>query len=802
MGESKNIRIALAGNPNCGKTTIFNNITGARQHVGNYPGVTVERVEGKKVCDGNEFLFIDLPGTYSLTARSMDELVARNVIINESPDVIINVVDASNLERNLYLAAQLIELERPLVIALNMIDIAEKMGYNIDIEKLSENLGASIVATVGRTNKGTGELLKVVGEVAKERKYDQVNVDYGTVIEPMIGEIVGDYNSLGSIHYPVRWLAVKTLENDPDVIQKVKSIEGTAPILEKAEAMRAKIGEVVDIDTVFQEKRHEFAVRAYTASVSDDNLVHETISDKIDKVVTNRVLGLPIFAGIMWILFNLVFTLGSIPQDFIADNLDALGVAMTANMEPGPLQSLIKDGIFGGVGNVLAFLPLILILFLGISFLEDSGYMARAAFVMDRIMRSFGLHGKSFIPMLLGFGCSVPAIMGARILDNPKDRLITIMVTPFSSCNAKNPVYILLIGAFFSASVGGTIMFLVYFGGIFLAALTAKFFRKTLKGEAEPFVMELPPYHLPTPKSVLLLMWERTWMYVRKAGTFILMATIVVWFLVYYPTDVQYSQNFDDARAKVEQTYEMKDKEIVKPLGIDSVDANAELAALVKTMQDQYAAAKEEEPAEEASADEGKSVHDLILAGESNDKGGEIAYPDSFKELETKNPKLYPYAIQIFDNGLAKDDEISALDEQQAAEKIDQSYAARLGKFVLPVFEPLGFDWKIGVGVVTSMVAKEVLVSTMGTIYSVTADPDDSVNLQYTLAKDKTFNPAVALALMAFILVYPPCIAALSVIKKETSWKWFFVIFAYGNVCAWLTAFIVYRVALFFGLGA
>ncbi len=814
-------RIALAGNPNSGKTTLFNNITGARQHVGNYPGVTVERIEGTRTVKGRQMLFIDLPGTYSLTARSLDELVARNVIIQDSPEAIIDVVDASNLERNLYLTAQLVELEKPLIVALNMVDVAEGMGYRINAQKLAENLGAEVVETIGRVNKGTDELLDTVADVVERKTHKKVFVDYGTELESAILNVEDRVKSFDKIEAPSRWVAIKLLEDDADVVRQIGKMHGGAPVVALARAHRETLATKVDLDTIFQEKRHEFAVNVFRNSVESFDQMKETKSDKIDKILTNRWLGLPLFALIMFVMFNMVITLGAYPQDWLDAGFTALSDFTDASMVDGPLKSLMIDGIIAGVGAVLSFLPLVLLLFFGISLLEDSGYMARAAFVIDRAMRGVGLHGKSFIPLLIGFGCSVPAVMGARILDNPRDRLITIFATPFMSCGAKLPVYVLLIGAFFPTAWGGTMLFLVYFIGVILALITTKILRLTiLKGEPEPFVMELPPYHLPTARSVLLHMWDRAWLYIKKAGTFIMAASILVWFLVSYPENVEYSQDFDAAKAQVEQSYELKADELLAANQL--TDQKDEVQALVDSLQEKYEAAKAaEEEEEEAEGDdpmEEISVHDQILAAkekgenvlalEAEEKAEkeaaelkELEEKAGFAEIKAENEKLYPTALTIFQYNLDKDGELEEIDTKMASEKQEQSYAAVFGKAIEPIIAPLGFDWKIGVGVVASMIAKEVLISTLGIIYATQADDEDNASLQYILAADPHFTPAVALALMAFVLVFPPCIAALSVIKKETSFKWMIIMFGYGCAFSWIVSFVVYHLALYFGFG-
>ena len=788
MAENGQIRIALAGNPNCGKTTMFNNITGAKQHVGNYAGVTVEKKEGYTKFDGHDLLFIDLPGTYSLTARSLDELVARNVIVNDNPDVIVNVLDASNLERNLYLAAQLVELEKPMVIALNMADVAEDMGIKYDLKKMAEMTGATIVSTVGRTNIGTKDLLAATVSVAASQKAPGVTINYGDLLEGKISELVEELKQAGTVTYPLRWVAVKLLEKDADVIGKVMRFENTETVIEKAKAIREEIKDQVDLDVVFQEYRHRFAVEVYNACLTQAPTQLETRSDRYDKILTHRILGLPIFMVVMWLLFNFVNTVGAIPQGWIEDGFTALQAWVVTVIPEGQLQSLISDGIIAGVGAVLSFVPLILLLFLGISFLEDTGYMARAAFVIDRVMRACGLHGKSFIPLLLGFGCSVPSVMGARILDNYKDRMVTILITPFMSCSARLPVYTLFAAAFFPPEWAGTVVFGVYALGIVFGIVFAKIFRKYLfAGEAEPFVMELPPYHLPTLKATLTHMFERGIMYLKKAGTFILAASILVWFITTYPMDVEYSKDYDALHDQVAQTYEMKDAETLAHFGITTDEQKDQVNEIVDNMKSTVADATTQ--AEGA----GEAAPEIEVEDDSE-------APELFNDIKEQNEQLFPVAWSMYKNSVNLDDENQKIDQEKNSEKLEQSYAAMFGKAINPVLKPLGFDWKIGVSLVAGLAAKEVVVSTLGTIYAVGGDTDHPQALTDYLQNDPHFTPLIALTLMLFILIYPPCIAALAVIKRETgSWKWMLFMFFYENAFAWIACFIFYNIGLALG---
>ena len=695
--------VALAGNPNSGKTTIFNNITGARQHVGNYAGVTVERREGFRRFQGQDLLLVDLPGTYSLTAHSLDEIVARNVIIDEKPDLIVNILDASNLERNLYLALQLLELERPLVLALNMTDMAEKAGIRINSDVLRTRLGVPVVKLIGNRNQGTEELLQTVVESSKRTIYRPFSIDYGAKIEAAIVEVTEALQNLTHVKFPIRWLAVKLLENDTEVQASLLKIEGGSAVAAIVARVRNKTAVLLgeELEIAMAEARYRVVADIVAEFVDSSGRQEQTVSDRIDRVLTHRVLGLPLFFGIMWLLFNVVFTVGEIPQGWIEDAVKWFSDLVSANLAEGELRSLLVDGIIGGVGSVLTFLPSILLLFFGIALLEDTGYMARAAFVMDRVMRAVGLHGKSFIPLLLGFGCSVPAVMGARTLENKSDRMVTILVSPLMSCSARLPVYTLLIAAFFSENVAGSVLFSIYFLGISLAILMALVFRKWMfPGASEPFIMEMPPYHLPTLRSIAIHMWERSILYLKKAGTLILAASILIWFITNYPANVEYSKDYDAAKGQITEQY---DEVAAKPL-------------------------------------------------------------------------------------------LAQLDQEQAGEKLALSYAGQFGHFIEPVIKPLGFDWKMGVGLVSAVAAKEVLVSTLATIYSVGDVEEDSQSLQEALAADAAFSPLVAFSLMVFTLIYSPCLAVLAVVRRETnSWKWPAFSFVYSTTLAWAMSFVVYQ---------
>ncbi len=579
----KQIAVALAGNPNSGKSSVFNMLTGARQHVGNYPGVTVEKKEGQCTHADYQMAIVDLPGTYSLTAYSTEELIARHYIQEEAPDVVVDVVDASNLERNLYLATQLIEMNVPLVLAFNMSDVAKRRGIEFDLEQLSHLLEAEIVPTVGNKRIGREALLDAIVATAQHvRSERRQQVHYGAEIEEELARILvavetNETELLGQ--YDRRWIAVKLLEQDDDIVAKVTNAETLRTVEQSITHLRGIFGD--DPEIVMADRRYGFISGACQEATRSSVERRHDISDSIDAVVTNRILGLPIFLLLMYMVFFLTFEVGSYPMSWLEQFFGWLGGAIYSNW-PGEsatwLRSLVVDGIIGGVGGVLVFLPNILLLFMAIALLEDSGYMARAAFVMDRIMHKIGLHGKSFIPMLIGFGCSVPAIMATRILENRRSRLTTIMVIPLMSCGARLAIYALFIPAFFPVRWQGPVLWIIYIVGIVLGIAAAKVLRLTVfKGETVPFVMELPPYRMPTAKGTLVHTWQRGWMYVRKAGTVILGLSIVLWFAMSFPKPPENRlQGLDEQQAnQVRLRYSIVGRvgqavaPIMRPLGFD-----------------------------------------------------------------------------------------------------------------------------------------------------------------------------------------------------------------------------------------
>jgi len=534
---TKTIRVALTGNPNVGKTTLFNALTGSRQHVGNWPGVTVEKKTGWVSHNGYDIEIVDLPGTYSLTAYSVDEIVARDFILKEKPDVVVQVVDATNLERNLYLTTQLAELGVPIIIALNMADAAEARGDTIDREKLSALLEIPVVRTVGTRGDGIGALLDAAIRVVKSSSHHERTVDYGSEVEAMITSLTDALaidRSL-SVQYPRRWLAVKLLEGDESVLTLV----GEGPASARVQNLLSSI-DAGEYEASMADKRYETIAAILLQVRSAGASEGASASDMLDRVITDRYLGIPIFLALMWGAFELTFAVGAPFATAIEVGTAWLAEFATSSIGPAWLGSLIGDGVISGVGAVLVFLPNIFILFLILALLEDSGYLARAAFIMDRPLHALGLPGKAFIPMLIGFGCNVPAIMASRSIEGERDRLISILVNPFMSCSARLPVYILFAGTFFGARAGG-VMFFLYVLGIVVAIVSAKLFRSTiLKGESSPFIMEMPPYRIPTAMTSLLHMWSRGSLYLRKAGTIILLGALLVWVLASFPYGVEY----------------------------------------------------------------------------------------------------------------------------------------------------------------------------------------------------------------------------------------------------------------------
>lgn len=558
INKGKTINVALVGNPNCGKTSLFNFASGAHEHVGNYSGVTVDAKEGTFKQDGYTFRIVDLPGTYSLSAYTPEELYVRRHLSEEQPDVVINVVDASNLERNLYLTCQLIDMDVRSVIALNMYDELERQGNKFDYESLSRMIGTPIVPTISRTGFGIEDLFKRVIKVYEEEDpvLRHIHINYGDVLEKGITNLRRAIKNNGNIAKSLskRYLSFKLLEGDPEIEKFIQTLPGSEIILQERDHCVTQIEELLmeDCETAFTNARYGFISGALRETFEQKKIKEATSTQIIDLFVTHKVLGFPIFILFMWIMFEATFRLGEYPMGWIEDLVGVIGNLVRTHMSEGPFKDLLVDGIIGGVGGVIVFLPNILILYLFISFMEDSGYMARAAFIMDKIMHKMGLHGKSFIPLVMGFGCNVPAIMASRTIESRNSRMITMLINPLMSCSARLPVYVLLTAAFFPKNASFVLLAL-YVTGIVLAVIMARLFKRFLFNEEDvPFVMELPPYRMPTGKSIMIHMWEKAKQYLHKMGGVILVASIIIWFLGYFPRHTEMGNAFDQQIAEVE----------------------------------------------------------------------------------------------------------------------------------------------------------------------------------------------------------------------------------------------------------
>ncbi len=784
--------LCIAGNPNSGKTTLFNALTGAKQHVGNWPGVTVEKKEGKLEYEGREFTLIDLPGIYSLTAYSLEEVVSRDFILKERPDVVINIVDATNLERNLYLTTQLLELGVPVILALNMMDEAEKKGYKIKIPHLEKLLGVPIIPMVAARGIGKDELLKKVMEILSGKirviprtpSYrKEIETAITSIAEVLATQLPKDFTK----KYPPRWLALKLLEQDEEIIGKIgRHATNSKIILDKVNYEIERITGILgdDPETLIADQRYGFASGAFREAVKITLKDRISMTDQIDKVLTSRILGIPFFLLIIWGSFQLTFTLGEIPMHWIETGFNLLGNLFTHWITIPWLQSLVVNGIIGGVGSVLVFLPNILILFLIIALLEDTGYMARAAFISDRVMHFFGLHGKSFIPMVIGFGCNVPAVMATRVLENNKDRVITILVVTLMSCSARLPIYVLFAGAFFPKHAGN-VVFSIYLLGIILAIVMARVFRIVLfPGESAPFVMELPPYRLPTFKGLMIHMWDRGAMYVQKAGTVILVGSVLIWFLSSYPANPALSRNYDHLLSKEAARHQTALAGLAKNVGVtpDRLSSYPPFTSYRKVF-DSFQKESTELVKNRCSLGDLVKKRDKALMKIEKEFPGTLRFYRAYSEEMERHERT-----------------VEDLLSKKAAEKAAKSYAGRLGRFVSPVLHPLGFDWRNTIALISGLVAKEIVVGTMGVIYQVGEAKNESQKLIESIRKHMT--PLTAYVFMVFSLIYLPCIATIGVIRRElNSWKWTLFSASYTTVLAWIVSFIFYQGGRLLGLG-
>ena len=682
--SKRHISIAIVGNPNSGKTSLYNRITGEKELVGNYSGSTVEATTAHCEYKGYELHITDLPGVNALSANTANETYVRQHLITNNPDIVLNVIAVPNLERNLYLTTELIDMGKQMVVALSMYDELQRNGATLDHDLLGKMMGVPMFPVEGHNGRGIEELLDTIVAIFEKRdsRVRHIHIYQGVIEESLmaLNKDMKEHREELPRCFPPRYFAMKMLEGDEaicEVLSKCPRYSEWQRICDKErQHLKHDLGADEDIRTTMENQRHGFIVGALRETYTKGRDRLENLSHTIDSIVTHRILGYPIFIFVMWLMFYCTFRLGAYPQEWIEHLVTLIGEGFEQWLPDGILKDMICDGIIGGVGSVIVFLPNIMILYLFISFMEDSGYLARASFIMDKFMHKIGLHGKSFIPLVMGFGCNVPAIMSTRIIESRSSRLITTFIIPFMSCSARLPIYIILIGTFF-AEQSAVVMLGLYLLGIAIAMITALLMRKFMFKEDEtPFVMELPPYRMPTAKATLSHMWTRCAQYLRKMGGMILIASIVVWALGYFPR--------------------------------------------------------------------------------------------------------------------SEDEDLSR------AERYEQSYIGRVGHFCEPVFEPIGLNWKTSVSLLSGVAAKELMVSTLGVLYSDNSAEDSSVQLKENLAKSDDFDTPSALALLVFTLLYLPCVATITAIGSESGWKWAVSSAIYSTAIAWICAFVVYRVALLF----
>ena len=758
---SANVIVALAGNPNSGKTTAFNEYTGSRQHVGNYPGITVEKKEGIARVDGREVRVVDLPGTYSLTAYTQEEVVARRVLVEDRPDVVIDVLNAGALERNLYLAVQLMELGIPVALGLNMIDEARKQGLRIDVARLSQLLGLPVVETVARTGEGLKDLMSAAiahGDARRGTPWKPLEISYGPDLDPVIARMVERIEAARFLtdKYPARWVALKYLESDEDMRTLGRA---AGPLSAELEAMAAEVARHLDAtlnsypEAVIADYRYGYisgVLRQGVLTRHDELSQRLAASDRMDRVLTNRVLGPVIMLAILYGIYEITFAIGEYPMGWVEAFFGWLNETASAALPDGLLKSLVVSGIIDGVGGVMGFVPLIMLMFMMIAFLEDSGYMARVAYMLDRVFRMFGLHGCSVMPYIvsggIAGGCAVPGVMAARTLRSPRERLATILTAPFMTCGAKLPVFILFVGVFF-AEQQAQAMFALTLLGWGMALIVARLLRSTvIKGESTPFVMELPPYRLPTLRGILIHTWERTWQYIKKAGTVILAISILLWAAMTFPQ-----------------------------LPEDKTAAFEEQRAAITAQKEAVEAAARQEAGAEAS---GEAVAEAP-AGAADAPAGEPAGEEADDEEES------PFDAQL-----------AAIDSAEAAAGLEYSIAGRVGVALESVTKVAGFDWRTNIALVGGFAAKEVIVSTLGTAYSLgEVDAEDAAPLAEQIKADPHWTPAAAAALMVFVLLYAPCFVTVVAIKQESgSWGWAIFSTVFSTVLAFGLAVAVYQI--------
>jgi len=717
MEKTPKATIALAGNPNSGKTTLFNAITGSRQHVGNYPGITVERKEGTLIVNNTHVKLIDLPGTYSLSAYSDEELVARNFLINEKPDIVVDIVDATMLDRHLYLAVQFFEIGIPVVIALNMMDDVKKQGLRIDKQKLAKLLNCPVVETIARCGCGKRELLEVAIEQAKAKKesWTPLKISYGHDIDLALEEMTAiiETEQFMTDRYPARWIALKYLENDSEIIaQGQKFPETAAKLLEITRKTREHCQKTLKLppEAIIADYRY-----GLINSILKQNIIvqekprHKRIemTTRLDRFLVNRYFGPVLMIAILYAMFQITFSVGEVPMGWLQDGFSWVADTATRLIPPGMLQSLVVSGIIDGVGGVMGFVPLIAIMFLMISFLEDSGYMARVAYMLDRVLRIFGLHGYSAMPFIISGGiaggCAVPGVMATRTLRSPKEKLATLLTAPFMPCGAKLPVFMLLIAAFFS-EYRAQMMFSITLIAWVFALLVAKLVRSTvIRGESTPFIMELPPYRLPTLRGIFIHTWERTWQYIKKAGTVILAVSILLWAAMTFP-------------------------------------------GLPQQQLNQFT-------------------------------------------LERQT------AVSTIDNRVEQAAALARIDNREGQAALRHSLAGRIGTVLEPVSRLAGFDWRTNIALVGGFAAKEIIVSTFGTAYSLgDVDPEAAETLSSRIATDPGWNKFTALAMIIFVLLYAPCIVTVVTMAKESSWRWAIFATVFNTTLGFMMAVAIYQI--------
>jgi len=732
------LTIGLAGNPNCGKTTMFNALTGAHQHVGNWPGVTVEKKSGKIIQGDLTLDVVDLPGTYSLTAYSEEEKAARNFLTDDNPHVVINVLNADCLERNLYLAIQIMELGVPIVLALNMMDEVRKAGKDIDVPLLTRLMGCPAVETVARQGKGKRELLDEAIRVATTRNgsVEPLRISYGPDLDPVLAEMEGIITEakLLAEKGPARWVGIKYLEGDSSVIRHGK--EQNETVSNRLEAMVAKVAQHLKAtlsaspESIIADYRYGYLAGIAKQVVRYPSINAERIrlSDRIDRVLTHQFAGPIVMGLIIYLLYTITFALGKFPMDGLEAVFDWLGDAVKNTMADGLLRSLIVDGAIAGVGGVMGFVPLIMIMFFLLSALEDSGYVARMAYMLDRVFRIFGLHGTSVLPFIISGGiaggCAVPGVMATRTLRSPKEKLATLLVAPFMTCGAKVPVFLMLAAAFFPGAEA-RVMTAVTLAAWTAAMLVAKLLRSTVvKGESTPFVMELPPYRMPTLRGLCIHTWERSWQYMRKAGTVILGISILLWAAMTFPSlPADQAKPFEDRIAAIEAQMPPKVDESTAPAQTEEKDK----------------AETPESPQEQA---------------------------------------------------------VKAIEAEKAEAELLNSYAGRAGVAMQSVMAPAGFNWRVNISLLGGFAAKEVIVSTLGTAYSLgKIEAEESAPLSEKIAKDDSFSMAAAIALIAFVILYAPCFVTIVAMSREVGWKWAAFAMGFNTALAYVVAVIVFQVS-------